>query len=103
MSGNRNSGTKGYTNNPDGRPKGSQNKITKDLRKLITGFLEDNIEEVLKVWKKANDKDKLNFFKDLLKYSVPVLQSIEMKSDFDKMTDAQLDKILNELKKIQNN
>ncbi len=44
-------------------------------------------------------RDKLNFFRDLLKYAVPQLQSTELKTDFDVLTDAQLDHIIDELSK----
>jgi len=95
---------KGQTNNPKGRPQGSINKITKDLRQSITDFLEQNFVDVVEIWKKLdNDKCKLNFYRDLLRYAVPTLQSTEFKTDFDKLTDAQLDYIINELKNVATN
>lgn len=93
-------GKAGFKPGNPGKPKGSLNRITKDLRKSITDFLEGHFEEVVKTWQKLPDKDKVNFYRDLLQYSVPRLQSTELKTDFDKLTDEQLDSILNELKTI---
>lgn len=88
---------KGQTNNSNGRPTGSINKLCKPLRQSITEFLENNFAEVVSEWSKLEGKDKLNFYRDLLKFAVPTLQATEFKTDFEKMTDEQLDKIINEL------
>jgi predicted SpoU family rRNA methylase len=69
---------KGITNNREGRPLGALNKITKNLRGDITSFLENNFEEVIKEWQKLEGKEKLTFYRDLLQYAVPKLQSMEM-------------------------
>lgn len=91
---------KGQTNNPNGRPAGSTNKISNDLRQLITEFLNNNFEEVVKIWEKSdNNKDKLNFYRDLLRFAVPTLQATELTTDFEKMTNEQLDYIIDELTK----
>ncbi len=81
-----------------GRKQGVSNKVTADLRKSITDFLENNFDDIIRDWKKLSGKDKLNFYRDLLKFAVPTLQSTELKTDFEKMTDEQLDYIINELK-----
>jgi len=70
---------KGQTNNPNGRPAGALNKVTKDLRINITEFLENHFDEVIKEWYKLKGKEKLTFYRDLLQYAVPKLQSVEMK------------------------
>ena len=89
---------KGQGGNPAGRPKGSVNKVTKPLRESITAFLDENFDEVIRIWKGMTPgRDKLNFYRDLLKYAVPTLSSVEQKTDFDSLTDEQLDKIINEL------
>lgn len=93
---------KGQTNNANGRPTGSINKLCKPLRQSITEFLENNFAEVVSEWSKLEGKDKLNFYRDLLKFAVPTLQATEFKADFDKMTDEQLDRVINELTNIAN-
>ena len=93
---------KGQTNNSNGRPTGSINKLCKPLRQSITEFLENNFAEVVSEWSKLEGKDKLNFYRDLLKFAVPTLQATEFKADFDKMTEEQLDRVINELTNIAN-
>lgn len=86
-----------------GRKKGALNKLSTDLKKEITDFLNDNFDEVKKEWQSLEGKDKLNFYKDLLKYSVPQMQSTSLETDLSKLTDEQLDYILNNLiNKIDN-
>lgn len=77
-----------------GRQKGALNKVNNDLRQSITDFLQSNFDAVIKDWKKMESRDKLAFYKDLLKYAVPTLQSTDMKIDFDKMTDSQLNTVI---------
>ena len=66
---------KGMTNNVNGRPPGTPNKVSADLRKWIMDFLDDNREQVLKDWKSLESKDRLILFERLLKYSLPTLQA----------------------------
>ncbi|MCK9613012.1 MAG: hypothetical protein M0R16_08965 [Bacteroidales bacterium] len=94
---------KGTTNNPAGRPAGTPNKLNADLQQRIADFLNDNFDEVISDWHKLeNKREKINFFRDLIKYKLPTLQATEFRTDFDKMTDEQLDHIINELKKNGN-
>ena len=81
-----------------GRKKSSLNKVPKDLRLSITEFLQNNFDEVVEEWQKLESpKDKLSFFKDLLKFAVPTLQSTSLQVDFDKMSDEQLDQVVDKL------
>lgn len=86
-----------------GRKKGALNKLSTDLKQEITDFLNENFDEVKKEWQSLRGKEKLNFYKDLLKYSVPQMQSTSLETDLSKLTDEQLDYILNNLiNKIDN-
>ena len=38
---------KGKTNNPNGRPKGSPNKVTSDVKAFITDIIESNRETIV--------------------------------------------------------
>lgn len=69
---------KGMTNNPEGRPKGSQNKITSDLRERISDFLNENWERVEKDFLILEPEKRVLIFEKLLSYSLPKMQSVQL-------------------------
>lgn len=89
-------GTPFKIGNP-GKPKGAKNKVTNDLRSRISDFLTDEFDEIKADFKKLEPKDRLKFFTDLIQYSVPKLQAMQLETDFDRLTDDQLEDIVNEL------
>ncbi|HEY5124522.1 MAG TPA: DUF5681 domain-containing protein [Ignavibacteria bacterium] len=88
---------KGQTGNPHGRKKGVPNKVTGELREVIKMFLESKFEEVVKVWQKANPKEKLTFFKDLMPFVIPRMQSVDLDMDLSSLSEEQLIFMCNEL------
>jgi hypothetical protein len=89
---------KGESGNLKGRAKGTQNKITKQLRETITLFLENNFESLENDFESLPPRDRIKFYCDLLQFGLPKLQSVQLESDFDSLSDSQLDKIIAELK-----
>lgn len=89
---------KGTTNNPAGRKKGTPNKLTADLRQRINEVLENNWHTIEKDIKALEPKDRLLFIEKLLKYTVPTLQATSLNVDYEKLSDEQLDRIIDELK-----
>jgi hypothetical protein len=90
---------KGNTNNRSGRPKGTPNKVTTDLRKWITCFLEDEREQIVIDWKKLNAVQRIALWERLLRYSLPQLTSTTLTTEIEKLTETQIDQILTNLKK----
>ena len=86
-------------NKTGGRKPGTPNKITTDLRKRINDFLSDNWEMLQEDFKQLEPKDRVNFYEKILQYGLPRLQSTELTSDIERLTDQQLDYIINDLKK----
>lgn len=82
-----------------GRPKGTPNRITAELRDWISSFIHDNKEKIQEDFDSLPAKDRVVLFEKLLKYALPVLQTTTLQTDFERMTDAELDKIIDELKK----
>lgn len=89
---------KGQSGNKAGKPKGAVNKNTAGLRNWITGFIDENKEKIKEDWLKLDPKDRLIMFERLLKYTLPTLQATSMDIDFEKLTDQQLDEIIEKLK-----
>jgi hypothetical protein len=90
--------TKGITNNPNGRPKGIPNKSTNDLRQWVGDFIEGEREQIVSDWKALEPKDRIVMFEKLMRFVLPTLQATTLQTDFERMTDADLDYIIAGLK-----
>jgi hypothetical protein len=84
-----------------GRKPGKPNKATKDLRQWISGFIESQTDQIQKDWNQLEPKDRIVMFERLLKYFLPTLQATSLTTDFEKLSDEQLDQIIAELQKNQ--
>ena len=89
---------KGQSGNLKGRTKGTQNKVSKHLRESITSFLEYNFERLENDFDLLPPKERMKFYCDLLQYGLPKLQTVQLETDFEHLTDLELDKMINELK-----
>lgn len=72
---------KGITNNPNGRPKGSLNKTTTEMREIITNFVSVNLTTLQTDFDQLEPKERLQFLEKLLGYTLPKLQSITTKDE----------------------
>jgi len=92
---------KGHTNNPNGRPKGSQNRITKELKSGIMSFLQNNWEGVQSDFDQLEPRDKLTFILKLLEYALPKQRSIDnnllLESKIDTLSDEKVELIINQI------
>ncbi len=80
---------KGETNNPNGRPAGTPNKVTKELRERIQSFLEDNWQQIEKDFATLDPEKRVMLFEKLLQYTVPRLQATDLTID-DKKVDPRI-------------
>ena len=85
-----------------GRPKGTPNKITAELRDWISNFIDSNREQIQQDWETLEPKDRVVLFEKLLKYALPTLQSTNLTTDFERLTDQQIDTIIENLKTATN-
>lgn len=74
--------TKGAILNPKGRPKGTPNKATAELKELIKTFVENEIEEVENLLIELTPKERLDILCKLLPYVLP--KQTELISDSDR-------------------
>jgi len=68
----------GKTNNPNGRPKGRPNKITKDLREILKSIISQELEKIPETLKGLSDKERLDVVLKLLPYILPRIEPIKM-------------------------
>jgi len=71
----------GRTNNPNGRPKGSQNKVNKDLRDKIKLFIDDNWDSLQNDLETLSPKERIDAYLKLLEYSLPKLNRTNISFD----------------------
>ncbi|WP_084489977.1 hypothetical protein [Niabella ginsenosidivorans] len=91
-------GRKKGTPKTGGRIAGTPNKVTGNLREWITAFIENNRGQIQQDWLALEPKDRIVLFERLLKYSLPQLQATSLTTNFEQLTDEQLDIIIEQLK-----
>lgn len=74
---------KGKTNNPAGRPEGSKNKNSKEMREMVTAFVCEQWDKVVNDFDSLEPKERLQFFEKMLQYSLPKLsaQTLDVKEE----------------------
>ena len=88
---------KGKTGNPNGRPKGSPNKTTQSVREWLTRLIDENREQIRKDLAALEPKERLQVLEKFMQYTVPKMQSVEARVDIDRLSDSQIDQVINEL------
>jgi uncharacterized protein DUF5681 len=91
----------GESGNPAGRPKGSQNKATKELREKICQFLLDNFARVQEEFNNLEGKDKVKFYCDLLPFGLARIKPSD-DNTLDRLTDTELNDLFEKLKDVAN-
>jgi len=84
------------TNNPKGRPPGP-NKITTELRERIKSFLDGNFSTIEKDFKQLDPEKRVALFERYLKFVLPQLSNTDLNLNIEKMSDSELDQIINRL------
>jgi hypothetical protein len=85
---------KGQSGNPAGRPKGAKDKATQELRDWVKSFLEGKTKDLEREWKELKPEQKFALFEKLLAYTLPKPQTIDLNLDFERLSEEQLDQII---------
>tara|TARA_R110002167_G_scaffold174781_1_gene373719 strand:+ start:1001 stop:1336 length:336 start_codon:yes stop_codon:yes gene_type:complete len=75
---------KGNTNNPNGRPKGVENKVTKDTREAFKNLVEDNTDKFqgwLDEIAKTNPSKAFELLTNVAEYVLPKLSRTEITAE----------------------
>ncbi|NQU83372.1 MAG: hypothetical protein HQ536_01545 [Parcubacteria group bacterium] len=74
---------KGTTNNPAGRPAGTPNKLTKEIRQSLKNAIGGHIEQIGKDLDVLPAKDRLEILTRLLAFILPKVQPLTSNYDSD--------------------
>ena len=69
----------GQSGNPNGRPKGTKNKSTETIKRMLTDFISVNLDDLQEQYNQLEAKEKLMFFEKIVRFVVP--QKTETKTD----------------------
>lgn len=86
---------KGHTNNPNGRPKGKPNKVTKNLREFIADLIDGQRAQIVQDLQALEPKERLQILEKLTQYVIPKRQAQQI--DLASLNDAQLDDVITNL------
>ena len=67
---------KGTRGNPQGRPKGAKNAVTKELRAKLKNLIDSELEALPDLLSEIEPKDRLEMIIKLLAYAMPKVQPI---------------------------
>ncbi len=86
---------KGCTGNPAGRPKGTKNKVTAELKERIKTFLDANFEAVTESFKELDAEKRILLYEKFLGYVVPKVKENDYRISISKLSDEEVDQLLN--------
>ena len=86
-----------------GRKAGTPNRISGTVKEWLSGLIDRNREQIEADLKKLSPKERLQMLEKLMQYVVPKQQAVSAKVDFRKMSEEQLNRVINELtKEVEN-
>lgn len=82
-----------------GRVKGTPNKVTYFLKEWITSLIDKQRTQIEQDLQELEPKERLQMIEKLMQYVIPKQAAQQVKLDFDSLTDAQLEQLVNEMTK----
>lgn len=74
---------KGHTNNPNGRPKGSPNKVTSELKERLKELIEGHFDQIEADLKTIDPEARIKLLFSILPYIIPKQQTISEKAQIE--------------------
>ncbi len=85
-----------------GRPKGSKNKVTIEVKEFLNNFLHDNLNTLQSDFDKLDSKDRLYFIEKILKYIIPTKADHIIKKPINQYEDWTEEQLQAELDRLNN-
>jgi hypothetical protein len=87
----------GQSGNPAGRPKGAKNKIVKPLKAEIETFLSEQWPQIQTDFHSLEPKERIQMFERLARFVLPQPRETDMKINFNELSDAEIDSVINRM------
>lgn len=84
---------KGKTNNPNGRPVGSKNKVNTEVKEKIEQAVLDNVTGVMKDFKALKGEKKVKYFIELAKIVLPRPKDPEEEEEINRRNNELLERL----------
>lgn len=68
--------------NRNGRPKGTPNKTTSEIKEMFQLLLENNIDKLQNDFDALQPNERIRYFLDLASFVIPKQKAIEVKEDY---------------------
>lgn len=82
-----------------GRAKGTPNRLTSSAKEWLTALIDKNRRQVERDLKQLEPKERLQILEKLMQYVIPKQQAVNATIDVDRLTDEQLDYLIEEVTK----
>ena len=82
-----------------GRAKGTPNRVTASIKDWVTQVIDKNRRQMERDIKALEPQDRLQMLEKLMQYVVPKQQAVSANVDFNKLSDEQLNALVDELTK----
>ncbi len=87
----------GKSGNPEGRPAGSRNRTTEQIREAVREFIDGNMDNLQKDFDRLKSRDRLRFMLGLLKFVLPVAREIDLTVGLKQLSDEQIDELVKKI------
>lgn len=82
-----------------GRQKGTPNKVTANVKEWLSTLIDKNRKQIEKDIKALKPRERLAIIEKFMQYVVPKQQAVSTNVNFERLTDSQLDTLIDELTK----
>lgn len=88
---------KGKTNNPNGRPKGSANRVTTEMRQWIRNLIESRKDLLKADFEMLDAAERWRLTEKLIQYIMPKMQHLNANISVEDLTEEQINDIIEDL------